>query len=121
MIFGEYYDLDPDQDEIDNARARYADMMAEESMGVGNVETFPQEDGSLKLTMDISPANQFTLIDQGMEYVTNGMIINDQLAVEEGNTFSHSTRTITITNEMANVLFHFGCIAGLKKGIDDES
>ena len=121
MIFGEYYDLD--QDKIDNAADRYADMMAEESiMGVDeitNMQTHSLEDGSMTLTMDISSKNQFRLIDRGMQYIVDAMIINDQLLVDETNEFNESTRTITLTNEMANVLFHFGCISGLKKGIEE--
>jgi len=110
-----------EQDQIDNAADRYADIMAEESMGVDtidNVQTFPQDDGSLKLTMDISPDNQFKMIDQGLCYIADEMIIHDELVIDDDNEFDITTRTITVTNELANVLFHFGCIAGIKKGME---
>jgi len=93
--------------------------MSEEDQ-ITNIQTHALEDGGLALTMDISSDNQFILITQGLQYVTDHMIINDKLIVADANEFDVGTRTVVMSNEMANILFHFGCISGLLKGIKDK-
>ena len=56
------YNYDDYQDKVDDAKDRYADMMSEESMScnedITNVETYENADGSMRLSMDLSPSVQ---------------------------------------------------------------
>jgi len=115
------YNYDDYQDKVDDAKDRYADMMSEESMScnedITNVETYENADGSMRLSMDLSPSVQTKFVEHGLRYLTDSMIEADEMIVDDTNSFSVEARTIVMTNEMTNILFHFGCIAGLREGM----
>jgi len=74
-------------------------------------------DGSALMNMDVEPEQVRAFAHTGLSYII------EQLGLQEGtvspNTFDD--RTIELTNEELNVLFHFGVISALKRGIDEQN
>ena len=74
-------------------------------------------DGSALMNMDVEPEQVKAFAHTGLSYII------EQLGLREGtvspNTFDD--RTIELTNEELNVLFHFGVISALKRGIDEQN
>ena len=82
------------------------------------IDIVDQPDGSALMSMDVEPEQVNAFAHTGLSYII------EQLGLQEGtispNTFEESTRTIELTNEELNVLFHFGVISALKRGIDEQ-
>jgi len=78
------------------------------------IEDMP--DGSAMMTMDIEPEQIRSFVHTGLKYIISQTEVDDI----SPNTFEESTRTIELTDEELNVLFHFGVISALKRGIAGE-
>ena len=83
------------------------------------IDIVDQPDGSAIMNMEVDPEQVRAFAHTGLSYVI------EQLGLREGtvspNTYEESTRTIELTNEEINVLFHFGVISALKRGIDESN
>ena len=80
------------------------------------IDIVDQPDGSALMSMDVEPEQVSAFAHTGLSYII------EQMGLQEGtispNTFE--SRTIELTNEELNVLFHFGVISALKRGIDEQ-
>jgi len=79
-----------------------------------DIEDMP--DGSAMMTMDIEPEHIRSFVHTGLRHIISQMEVDDV----SPNTFEESTRTLELTDEELNVLFHFGVITALKRGMEHE-
>ena len=90
-------------------------MKEEKSIGV--VEVIDHDDGSATITLDLDLETQSLLIKQGLQYLIEEMVVQDEVKVMDANQFSEKTKTHELTDEESNALFHFGFIYAIKAGM----
>ena len=86
------------------------------SKDIGEINMVDQPDGSAILTMDVEPEQVSAFVQIGLRRLI------EQMKVEEVplNTFKRSAREIYLSDDQANILFQFGVISALKKGMGVE-
>ena len=90
-------------------------MKEEKSIVV--VEVIDHDDGSATITLDLDLETQSMLIKQGLQYLIEEMVVQDEVKVMDANEFSVETKTHELTDEESNALFHFGFIYAIKAGM----
>jgi len=73
-------------------------------------------DGSALMTIDVKPEQVSTFAHTGLAYLIEQIGAGDI----PPNTFEKSARTIELTEWQLNVLFNFGVISAIKRGIEGE-
>lgn len=73
-------------------------------------------DGSAMMTMDIEPEQIRSFVHTGLRHLIAQREVDDI----SPNTFEESTRTLELSDDELNVLFHFGVISALKRGMQGE-
>jgi hypothetical protein len=86
-----------------------------------NVEVIDMPDGSARITMDIEEEAQALIMKQGLRYIIAEMKRNDNVVVVEPNEFAGVAKTWELSDDERNVLFHFGFIHAVKKGMKGEA
>lgn len=77
-------------------------------------------DGSAELNMDMEPEQICAFAHTGLKYLIEQMRVHDKVSELSPNTFSEEVRTMELSDEALNALFHFGVIDALKRGIANE-
>jgi len=49
------------------------------------------------------------------------MQVHDEIVQFEANTFAKRTRTVELTDEELNILFHFGVIGAIRRGMREQN
>ena len=80
------------------------------------IDIVDQPDGSAMMTMDIEPEQIRSFVHTGLRHLIAQMEVDDV----SPNTFEKSTRTLELSDDELNVLFHFGVISALKRGMQGE-
>ena len=82
------------------------------------IDIVDQPDGSAIMNMEVEPEQVRAFAHTGLGYII------EQLGLMEGtispNTYEKSTRTIELTNEELNTLFHFGVISAIQRGMEED-
>jgi len=81
------------------------------------IDIVDQPDGSAILSMDVEPEQVSAFAHTGLTYLIEQIGAGDI----PPNTFEKSARTIELTEWQLNVLFNFGVISALKRGIDESN
>jgi len=79
-----------------------------------------QPDGSAIMTMDVEPEQVNAFVKTGLNYMIKQMRLQDDVQCVEPNTFENSTRTIELTDDELNALFHFGVISAIQRGMEED-
>jgi len=83
------------------------------------LDIIDQPDGSAIMNMDVDPEQVSAFAHTGLRYLI------EQLGLQDGivspNTFEESARTLELTNEELNTLFHFGVISALRRGMNEQN
>ena len=88
---------------------------------IGVIDMVDQPDGSAILSMDVEPEQVSAFVHSGLMYLIEQMRVYDKVSEVSPNTFKRSAREIYLSDREANVLFHFGVISALKRGIDESN
>ena len=89
-----------------------------DTIEVLDIEDLP--DGSAMMTMDIEPEQIRSFVHTGLRYLIEQMELHDDMPELPPNTFDKGTRTMELTDEEFNVLFHFGVISAIQRGMEED-
>jgi len=84
---------------------------------INDIEVIDMPDGSTKVSMDLEPEMQKMLIKQGLEYIIKEMKIHEKIKVMDCNEFSEDVKTLDLSDDEYNALFHFGFISAIKNAM----
>jgi len=84
------------------------------------IDIVDQEDGSALMTMDVEPEQVNAFAHMGLRYLIEQMQLQEAIEDISPNTFEESTRTMELTNDELNILFQFGVISAIKRGMGNE-
>ena len=90
------------------------------SEGIEVIELIDQPDGSAIMNMDMEPEQIHAFAHMGLRYIIEQMRVYDKVSELSPNTFTEEVRTVELSNDVLNALFHFGAIDALKRGIANE-
>jgi len=89
--------------------------------GITVLEIVDQADGSGIMNMDIEEKEITSFVQSGLDYVLTQMQVHDEIVQFEANTFAKRTRTVELTDEELNILFHFGVIGAIRRGMREQN
>lgn len=84
---------------------------------INDIEVIDMPDGSTKVSMDLEPEMQKMLIKQGLEYIIKEMKMHEKIKVMDCNEFSEDVKTLDLSDDEYNALFHFGFISAIKNAM----
>ena len=79
-----------------------------------------QPDGSAIMTIDVEPEQVSTFAHTGLRYLLEELQLQEDMIDIPPNTFEKSARTMELTGWQLNILFNFGVISALKRGMESE-
>ena len=84
---------------------------------INDIEVIDMPDGSTKVSMDLEPEMQKMLMKQGLEYIIKEMKMHEKIKVMDCNEFSEDVKTLDLSDDEYNALFHFGFISAIKNAM----